>query len=166
MSLAWVSARFGLVGLISRANEVALGTVSCSSCSHFGPTSKVSVVAPVRLRSGRFKLVTRPRSTGSPAVKKTMGIVLVAVFAARTAGGCWRDNHGHLAANKVGQQCRKLVVAALGPAILDHHSTQLHCIGSALRRALSQITNHWLSGLRAHRERPRCRRPAQKFDEL
>ena len=80
--------------------------------------------------------------------------------------GCWRDNHGHLAANKVGQQCRKLVVAALGPAILDHHSTQLHCIGSALRRALSQITNHWLSGLRAHRERPRCRRPAQKFDEL
>src|SRR5215813_973067 len=41
---------------------------------------------PGQVTVGSFKLVTRPRSTGSPAVKKTMGIVLVAVFAARTAG--------------------------------------------------------------------------------
>ena len=67
---------------MSRANEVALGTISCSSCTHFCPTSKVSVVAPVRLLSGRLRLVTSPRSIGSPAVKKTMGIVFVAAFAA------------------------------------------------------------------------------------
>src|SRR5262252_6185903 len=54
--------------------------------SHFGPTSRVSVVAPVRLLSGRLRLATSPRSTGSPAVKKTIGIVFVAAFTARTEG--------------------------------------------------------------------------------
>jgi hypothetical protein len=36
----------------------------------------LGVVAPVRLPSGRLRLVTSPRSIGSPAVKKTIGIVL------------------------------------------------------------------------------------------
>src|SRR5262249_2138919 len=85
-SLDWASARFGLVGLISTANDVAVGTISCRNCNHFGATSKVRVGAPVRLLSGRLRLVTSPRSIGSPAVKKTIGIVLVAAFAARTEG--------------------------------------------------------------------------------
>jgi Zn-dependent peptidase ImmA (M78 family) len=46
----------------------------------------LGVVAPVRLPSGRLRLVTSPRSIGSPAVKKTIGIVLVAAFAAKTEG--------------------------------------------------------------------------------
>jgi len=62
----------------------ALGSVS--NCSHFGPTSKVSVVAPVRLPPGRPRLATSPRSIGSPATKKTTGVVSVAAFAARTEG--------------------------------------------------------------------------------
>src|SRR5262245_47547258 len=48
--------------------------------------SRVSVVAPVRLPLGRLRLSTSPRSTGSPAVKKTIGIVFVAAFAARAEG--------------------------------------------------------------------------------
>jgi len=40
---------------------------------------------PVRLPPGRFKLVTRPRPTGSPFVVNTMGIVVAAFFAASAA---------------------------------------------------------------------------------
>ena len=65
---------------------VAVGTISCSSSSHFDPTSKVNVVVPVRLPPGRFRLATSPSATGSPAMKKTIGIVVVAAFSASTAG--------------------------------------------------------------------------------
>ena len=52
------SARLGLVGLISTAKSGADGIVSCKSCSHFFPASKVSAVVPVMLAPGRFKLPT------------------------------------------------------------------------------------------------------------
>jgi hypothetical protein len=61
---------------------VALGTISCSTSSSFGPTSTFKLVTPVRLPPGRFKLATSPTSTGSTATLKTMGIVVVAAFAA------------------------------------------------------------------------------------
>ena len=40
----------------------------------------------MRLPPGRFKLATSPASTGSAAVRKTIGIVLVAALAATIAG--------------------------------------------------------------------------------
>ena len=85
-SLDWASARLGLVGLTSKAKVVAVGTTSCNNCSHFGTTSVVNVVVPVRLPPGWFRLETSPSSTESPAVKKTIGMVVVAVFAASAAG--------------------------------------------------------------------------------
>ena len=40
----------------SNANVAALLTISCSSCTHVDPTSRVNVVVPVRLPPGRFRL--------------------------------------------------------------------------------------------------------------
>jgi hypothetical protein len=41
---------------------------------------------PVRFAPGRLRLATRPNATGSPPVPKTMGMVVVAAFAAKAAG--------------------------------------------------------------------------------
>jgi hypothetical protein len=49
--------------------------------SRFEATSTFNVTAPVALPPGWLRLATRPSSTGSLLVVKTMGIVLVA-FAA------------------------------------------------------------------------------------
>ena len=52
------------------------------------PLPPVKPVAPVTLPPGRLRLATRPCWTGSPPVTKTMGIVVVAAFAA-SAAGAW-----------------------------------------------------------------------------
>ena len=65
---------------------VAVGTNSCSSSSRFGPSSTPRVVTPVRLPPGRLRLATSPASTGSTPIEKTIGIVVVAAFAAGAAG--------------------------------------------------------------------------------
>src|SRR5262249_14473294 len=49
-------------------------------------TSTFKVTTPVRLPSGRLRLVTRLSWTGSTAMKNTIGIVVIAVRAASTAG--------------------------------------------------------------------------------
>ena len=65
---------------------VAVGSNSRSSSSRFGPTSTFKWVTPVTLPPGRLRLATRPSRTGSLPVVKTIGIVVVAAFAA-SAGG-------------------------------------------------------------------------------
>ena len=80
------SARATLVGLIRSAMTRAVGTNSCSSSSRFGATSTFNWVAPVTLPPGRFRLATKPSLIGSPPISKTMGIVVVAAFAASAAG--------------------------------------------------------------------------------
>ncbi len=81
---------------------VAAGTISCISCTSFGPNSKDSLVVPVRLPPGRARLATRPSATGSPPTEKTMGIVVVAALAASVGGVLSRD-HVHLAADQIGR---------------------------------------------------------------
>jgi hypothetical protein len=61
---------------------LAWGTSSDSSSSSLGISSVVTRLTPVRLPPGRAKLATRPDSTGSVPVWKTIGIVEVALFAA------------------------------------------------------------------------------------
>ena len=76
----------GFVGLTSAAIVVAVGTTSCSSSNIFGTISTFSKVTPVRLPPGRFRLATRPICTGSAIVVKTIGMVVVAAFAAIADG--------------------------------------------------------------------------------
>src|SRR5262245_20698455 len=80
------SASTGAVGLTSKANTPALGSNSCSNSSRFGAISSDAWVTPVTLPPGRLRLATSPILTGSAAVSKTIGMVLVAAFAASVAG--------------------------------------------------------------------------------
>ena len=52
---------------------------------------------------------------------KTIGIVVVAAFAASAAGIAIRDNHGHLSANQIGRQCRQSIVLVFCPTVFDRH---------------------------------------------
>ena len=67
-----------------RLPAVSITAQSSWSSSFFGPTSAVDAVAPVTLPPGRLRLATSPIAIGSFAVKKTIGIVLVAALAALT----------------------------------------------------------------------------------
>src|SRR4029453_17163115 len=61
------------------------------SCDHamteIAATLLNTVLTPVALPPGRLTLATRPRLTGSPAMAKTMGMVVLAALAASTAAG-------------------------------------------------------------------------------
>ena len=59
------------------------GTNSCSSSNCFCPSSTIKLATPVRFPPGRFKLATSPIATGSVATENTIGVVVVAAFAAR-----------------------------------------------------------------------------------
>ena len=62
----------------------AAGTISCITSRSFAPSSMPSDVTPVTFPPGRFRLVTNPACTGSPAVVNTIGMVAVDTLAART----------------------------------------------------------------------------------
>ena len=76
----------GVSGLTSSAMAGAVGTSSRTTSSCFGPSSTAIEVTPVMLPPGLLRLATSPIAIGSPAVTKTIGIVVVAAFAA-SAGG-------------------------------------------------------------------------------
>ncbi len=75
---------FGSFGLKSAAKRAAPGSSSCSSPSRLVPVSTLMALIPVTLPPGRLRLATRPSWTGSPPVRKTIGIVVVAALAAST----------------------------------------------------------------------------------
>src|SRR5215470_9006389 len=58
------------------------GTISCRTPRRFASNDVLSKLTPVILPSGRLSLVTRPAPSGSAALIKTIGIVVVAAFAA------------------------------------------------------------------------------------
>jgi hypothetical protein len=66
-------------------NTAALGSNSRSNCNRFGASSPDKRAVPVRFPPGRLRLATRPNATGSAPVPKTMGMVVVAAFAASAA---------------------------------------------------------------------------------
>jgi hypothetical protein len=75
-----------VLGIDSQSEDRGFGHQRCSSSIRFGPSSIVICVAPVTLPPGRAILVTSPSCTGSLPVVKTIGIVVVAFFAASAAG--------------------------------------------------------------------------------
>ena len=60
------------------------GIVSLSNSSRLPPSSDAMVLNPVRFPPGLARLSTKPDPTGS-LLEKTIGIVLVAFFAARAS---------------------------------------------------------------------------------
>ena len=76
----------GLSGFISTLIRESLPRASMSSSTRFPLNSGVRRLNPVTFPPGRAKLATRPALTGSPTATITIGMVLVAAFAARLAG--------------------------------------------------------------------------------
>jgi len=76
---------FGSLGFKRRAITLACGTNSESSSRRFCISSTTMTPIPARLPPGHGKLATNPVATGSPPLKKTIGIVEVTLFAASTA---------------------------------------------------------------------------------
>src|SRR5262249_24880308 len=82
------SAQFGFQFRLIRISEQemteAFGTNSWSSPSCLATRSTVVKVTPVTLPPGRLRLATKPVLTGSLPVTNTIGIVMLAAFAACT----------------------------------------------------------------------------------
>ena len=66
--------------------RASLGTASLSISSLLVSSSNDKLDNPVTLPPGRARLATRPSPTGSPAFAITMGMVVVAFFAANAGG--------------------------------------------------------------------------------
>src|SRR5262249_5500543 len=71
--------------LTSRATAADTGTNSCNNSSRSPAIVKRTWLTPVILPPGCARLATRPTSTGSEPMIKTIGIVCVAALAARAA---------------------------------------------------------------------------------
>ena len=83
-------------------------------------------LTPVRLPPGRLRLATRPWPTGSAPMVKTIGMVLVAPFAARAdAMSPVAAMAATFSASVLGRKRRQLRVVALGPPVLDAHVAAL-----------------------------------------
>ena len=108
-----------MVGIYEQGHDGFVGISSCISSSRFGPISTSKMPSPVRLPSGRFKLVTSPNVTGSNPTAKTIGVVEVAAFAIRAEGPFEIYDDGHLPAHEVGSEPRQSIVLAVGPAVFD-----------------------------------------------
>src|SRR4051794_13202285 len=101
---------------------VAVGSSSRSTSNRLGPISTFNVVTPVRLPPGRFRLATSPSLTGSPPVRKTIGIVAVAAFEAVAATMLLP-----VAITFTGRLTRSAArVLAIGPAVFDDHIPALN----------------------------------------
>src|SRR5437764_224832 len=64
------------------ALKKASGINACGSPGRFGTSSRLIEVTPVTLPPGRLRLATRPALTGSEPILNTIGIDVVAAFAA------------------------------------------------------------------------------------
>src|SRR5262249_59298490 len=121
---------------------------------------------------------TSPSCTGSPLVAKTMGILVVAAFAASAGRSPPITAITALAVNQFGRQCGQLIVLIVRPAVFDRCVLALvvagflealpkrrHMCGVYLCRWAAKEPDHRHRRLlRARRERPRGRRAAAKRD--
>ena len=116
------SSLFVLFGLTSRPTAEALGTSSRNNCRRFAPNGPASIVTPVALRPGRLRLATRPDLTGSEAVRKTIGMLLVAPLAIRAATSPPAEKIALTwTADQIDHQLRQTLEMPVRPPIFDRH---------------------------------------------
>ena len=85
---------------------VAVGIKSRKHPNRFATNSEPNWVIPVMFRLGRFRLTTRPSLTGSPAVSKTMGIVVPADFCRQCRRSSHRGNYIDSATDQISRHPR------------------------------------------------------------
>jgi hypothetical protein len=118
--------------------------------------------------------------TGSSLTPKTIGIVVVADLAERSWRVGGRGDHGHLAADQIGHQCRQAVVLSFQPVVLDRYVLPVDVAGfleafaergrterGAIGRPPVDQCDHRHSRLLCTRDhRQRGKRTAEKRHEL
>src|SRR5215831_7659132 len=155
------SAAGGKPGLMSTPIRATPGTRSRSNPSRFGSIRLVNRVTPVTLPPGRLKLSTKPALTGSPPIPTTIGIVVVAAFAASPEGsppGCHDD--GDLPAHQIGGERRQAAIVAECPAELGRY---VFTLGEA---ALLQATAECFEPVYGILRRARAHKPDHRHRAL
>ena len=111
---------FRVLGTAKNAMTLAAGTSSCSKASRFATDSTLNQLMPVTLPPGRLRLDTKPTSTGSCPLLKTIGIDVVAALAASP------DSTVPVAAmtltwrlNQIGGERGQLARVAVRPPVFD-----------------------------------------------
>ena len=100
---------------------MSLGTISVSSSIRFPANSGDCKDTPVMLPPGRDKLATKPTPTGSAAPNMTMGVVLVAFFAAWTAGVAEATIRSTFRSRSSFARVGQALHLSGRPSILDHN---------------------------------------------
>ena len=99
--------------------RTSLGTASLSISSLLVFSSGDKLESPVTLPPGRARLATRPAPTGSPAFTITMGMVVVALFAANADGRRCTHDEINLKTNQVRRKLWQALRLLFGKPILD-----------------------------------------------
>jgi hypothetical protein len=135
------------------------------------------VATPVTLPPGRLKLATRPSSTGSPAIVKTMGTDARGLGRDRRSGAAEGHDHRRLTEQEIGRQHRQSIELIGGPAEFGRHIPAFDIAGffqALTKRDQAQLIVQLPGGvaekpdhrhrrlLRARRERPRRRTAAER----
>ena len=112
-----VASLIGFFGLTRKPITLACGTSSVSSSIRFCVNSSSRMLMPVRLPPGLARLAARPCSTGLPTLANTIGIAVVAPFAAIVGGlpppaTITIDPAG----DKLGGHARKPIKMPVGPS--------------------------------------------------
>src|SRR5262249_55182976 len=94
----------GSAGLARAATRCIEGSISRNSSTLFPAVSAAMLEKPVMLPPGRAKLVTSPTAIGSATAAITIGMVVVACFAARAHGGEGCHYDIYLRTHEVGSQ--------------------------------------------------------------
>ena len=84
------------------------------------------LVNPVMFPPGRARLSTSPAATGSPTLKKTMGIVLVAFLASHGSTRRGRDEHVNFETDQLLSQGGQPVELILGGSRLESYVLALN----------------------------------------
>ena len=99
--------------------RASLGTASLSISSLLVFSSGAKLESPVTLPPGRARLATKPAPTGSPALAITMGMVVVAFFAANAGWRPCDHDQINLKTNQVRRKLRQALSLLLGKPVLD-----------------------------------------------
>ena len=99
--------------------RASLGTASLSISSLLVFSSVAKLESPVTLPPGRARLATKPAPTGSAALVITMGMVVVALFAANADGRPCDHDQINLKTNQVRRKLRQALKLLLCKPVLD-----------------------------------------------
>ena len=119
----------GIGWIDKRAMTVAVGRSSCSNSSRFGCNLYDQTGHARNIAARPVQVSDEAEPDWVAPVSKTIGMVVVAAFAASAAGVDGRSNHSHLTLNQVRRHRGQPINLLLRPAVFDRHVLALDITG-------------------------------------